>query len=163
MVMKEIILSGDFRCFLDDEDYERLKGVHWGGVNKRGKIYARNEINVGHRGDTKRTYRYMHREIIPVPPGCIIDHVNGNSLDNRRCNLRPCSRVENMANQKKRKDNTSGYKGVWKDGKRWRAEIWKAGQRYKLGSFSTLSEAVAVYDAKAKELNGAFAFLNHLL
>lgn len=145
---------------VDDDDYARLAAVHWYPVSHRGRWYARNETGTGARGHTRRTYRYMHKEIIDIPPGKIIDHKNGDSLDNRKENLRACTRLQNMANQKLSKRNTSGYKGVRKEWNRWTATIYKQGIRYKIGAFETAEEAARAYDAKAKELSGEFAFLN---
>ena len=159
-MVEEILMSGGLRCLVDDEDFERLAAVHWYPVWKRGKCYARNETAKGPRGKTVRVYRYMHREIIAAPPGFWHDHINGNSLDNRRANIRPCTRLQNMANQKRSTRNTSGFKGVWRDGNTWRAAIYRDKIKYKIGAFDTAEEAARAYDAKAKELNGEFANLN---
>lgn len=160
-MVKEIVMTGGLRCLVDDEDYERLAVVHWYPVWKRGKCYARHEDSKGPRGNIVRTYRYMHREIKPAGIGLMCDHKNGNTLDNRRENIRPCTRLQNMANQKKCSRNTSGYKGVTKRGdERWLAVIYHANISYNLGRYDTAEEAARAYDAKAKELNGEFAFLN---
>lgn len=64
-------------------------------------------------GRTKQEKKYLHRMIIDVPPGMDIDHINMNRLDNRRCNLRACSRSENMANNRKRGITKSPTPGKW--------------------------------------------------
>jgi hypothetical protein len=87
-----------------------------------------------------------------------VDHINGNRLDNRRCNLRVCTARENRRNAKKRKDNTSGYKGVIRvrrpDGRdEWRAVL-------AVGGFVSAEEAAHVYDTMAGVIYGEYALLN---
>lgn len=76
-----------------------------------------------------------------------IDHINGVKTDNRICNLRSCTKSENCRNSKRRKHNTSGYKGVcWrKDAKRWVAKINVNCKRLHLGYFDTAAEAYIAY------------------
>src|SRR3954471_10677466 len=57
----------------------------------------------------------MHREILGAPVGAQVDHKNRNKLDNRRCNLRIATSSENIVNSSLRKDNTTGYRGVYWD------------------------------------------------
>lgn len=92
-------------------------------------------------------------------PKCHIDHVNGITHDNRLCNLREASRSQNLANSCRRRDNTSGFKGVASSpikGK-WMAYINKDGVRFYLGSYPTRESAHAAYRLKATELFGRFA------
>lgn len=93
------------------------------------------------------------------PAGLDIDHVNGSGLDNRRANLRACTRSENNANRHRAQSKTSRVKGVHleKQTGRWRAEIHWQGRRYTLGRFAALEDAAEAYRAKAEELFGAFA------
>ena len=104
----------------------------------------------------------MHRFIMKPKSNEYVDHINGDKLDNRKENLRICTKKENQRNQKVRKDNTSGYKGVaLMAGKYWRAYITSGGSRQKhLGNFKTKEEAARAYDEKAKEYFGEFARLN---
>ena len=90
--------------------------------------------------------------------GVSVDHRNGDGLDNRRSNLRPCSHSQNMCSQKKNITNKSGFKGVnfCKQQKRWRADITSQGKRYNLGRYDTKEEAKKAYDKKAKKLFGSF-------
>lgn len=91
-------------------------------------------------------------------PRNVIDHANRIESDNRFINLREATQLQNLGNSEKRKHNKSGYKGVhWdKIQKRWRAEI----AHIKLGSFSTVEEAAAVYAKAAKIRYGEFAHTN---
>jgi len=110
----------------------------------------------------------MHRLITNAKPGEIIDHINRNSLDNRKCNLRKCSNSQNQWNTVKQKNNKSGFKGVYwnKEKEKWQAQISfgkdAVGKQvtFYLGRFDNVLEAAAAYDKKAKELHGKFARLN---
>ena len=76
-------------------------------------------------------------------PKNYIDHINGNSADNRICNLRDVTHSVNMMNTRLRVDNRTGAVGVQRRGKRWIAQIKAFGSQQNLGSFETKSEAVA--------------------
>jgi len=104
----------------------------------------------------------LHRLIVGAPVGEVVDHINGDTLDNRRSNLRVCSRAENLWNAGKRRHNTSGFKGVCFDKRdgRWYARIRAVGRVHDLGRYKTAEEAAMAYDAKAAELHGPFARLN---
>lgn len=107
----------------------------------------------------------MHRELIEVPEGFVIDHKNGDTLDNRKSNLRACKQSENAKNQtKKRSDNTSGYKGVtwWKRDGNWKAQLYVDGKNINLGYFDCKHEAAMMYNFWAKDIFGEFASLNKL-
>lgn len=88
-----------------------------------------------------------------------IDHVNGNSTDDRLCNLREATRTQNMANKRMHKNNRSGIKGVFWDTqrKKWRAQVRKDRKNHYAGHFTDKYEAGAAYLAKARELHGNFA------
>lgn len=86
-----------------------------------------------------------------------MDHENGCKVVNRLDNLRPATMSQNKANAPKPKNNTSGFKGVTKSKKRWRAQITFQGKVYYLGNFKSKVEAHSAYLAKARELFGEFA------
>jgi len=92
-------------------------------------------------------------------PG-IIDHINGNSLDNRIENLRECTHAENLRNRGKTSINTTGYKGVYNRNGRFRSIIGINGKSIKLGTFDTAIEAAKKYDLEAIKLHGEFANTN---
>lgn len=92
------------------------------------------------------------------PPG-VVDHVNGDGMDNRWCNLRLATRSQNQANSKRPKSNRSGIKGVWWDRRRnrWIASISVKNRNTRIGAFHTAEEAAAAYQAEATRLFGDFA------
>lgn len=92
------------------------------------------------------------------PEGLVVDHINGNKLDNRRSNLRICTQSQNLNGR----NTNKGYIGVSWDKFRgkWKANIGKDYQKIFLGRFDTAEEAARVYDEKAVELFGEFARLN---
>jgi hypothetical protein len=87
-----------------------------------------------------------------------VDHINGNPLDNRRCNLRVCTNQENIRNSGLFSSNTSGYRGVgfFKPHGLWRATIKVDGVVRHLGYFRTAPEASVVREAAARRLYGEF-------
>lgn len=118
-------------------------------------------------GKAKEEY-YFHRLIMEFPKGFDIDHINRNKLDNRRTNLRLCSRGENNMNKSKALGLTSKYRGVSYRPKSnsknpWVAYISKKGVRYELGYFKDENSAALAYNEKAKELWKDFAFQNEII
>jgi hypothetical protein len=92
-------------------------------------------------------------------PKLHLDHINGDSTDNRIVNLRECTHQQNHGNRKKQA-NLSGFKGVSKKDNKWQARVCFNFKRHYLGLFNTAEEAAKAYDEKAKELHGEFARLN---
>ena len=93
--------------------------------------------------------------------GEMVDHINGNGMDNRRNNLRLATDQQNQANEKLSRNNTSGYKGVNYD-KRNPYRPWKASLTFNykqifLGNFATAEEAYQAYCEGAKRYFGEFA------
>ncbi len=101
----------------------------------------------------------MHRQIMHPPHGLEIDHKNNNGLDNRKCNLRFCTRSQNMANSRGHRRRRSSFKGVsfHKQFRKWRAIITQNKKNLHLGFFRSQVRAAKAYDDKAKELFGEFA------
>lgn len=118
-----------------------------------GRIVRSSRTKSGH------TTVYMHRQIMNAPDGAQVDHINGNSLDNRRENLRFATNSENRANAAKH-SGRSQYKGVTRDHDRWRARIVKDRRVTNIGTFSSEVEAALAYDARARVMFGPFARVN---
>ena len=143
-------------ALVDDEDFDRLvDGPSWYAETRDLQTYARRDVSLG---GGRRRRDYMHRVILPGHR--LVDHVNGDGLDNRRANIRAASAADNVHNTRLRRDSVSGIKGVaLRDGK-WAARIRHDGSTRHLGRFMTLEEAGRAYDRAARELFGEFAALN---
>ena len=153
--MKEILLTQGYVAIVDDEDAERISRFKWHiTINK-----SKNSHHVYAEATPKYRYRIsMHRLIAGAGVGNEVDHINGNTLDNRRNNLRLCTRSQNNGNQRKTR-GSSRYKGVCFDKQtgRWRAQIAHNGKRMKIGRFDIEEAAARAYRMKARELFGEFA------
>ncbi len=152
--MKEIPLTSGGYAIVDDADFPMLSKFSW--MNSNG--YA---VNVTQK-DNKRTRTRMHRLILGDRVKKYTDHINGNKLDNRRVNLRPCTNAENMRNIPPKKQNTSGYKGVtWQnDCSRWKAQIKVNYKNIHIGIFKIKKDAAIAYNEAALKHFGQFAWLN---
>lgn len=158
--MKYIQLSQNQQAIVDKEDFEWLNQKRWyaKGPDSHPEAYRA----IWEKG--KQTNILMHREILNAPDGVEVDHVNRNSLDNRRSNLRLCSHSENGMNRKLQSNSTSGFKGVsWKaDKRKWRASIKKDGRQKHLGYFTDITQAARAYNVAAEQLFGEFAVYNQI-
>ncbi len=124
----------------DLEDWKKLKGFTW----LKGKMgYAITQNVVGNEGNRKRNTRKFHIEILGKKKGYVIDHINRNPLDNRKCNLRFITQHANTTNQGIRINNTSGIKGVCKrkDTGKWSAKITIDRKTVSLGCYNTKEDA----------------------
>lgn len=162
----EIQLTQGQVALIDEIDSD-LAEVKWYALcHKHNHSYyaSRNLYLANGKRQGERLHRVILARIVgrPLKHGEDCDHINRNSLDNRRCNLRVATRSENCSNKAARVDNKIGYKGVHfhTKTKRWRASITKYGKRVSLGLFTTPEEAARAYDTAARELHGDFAFLN---
>ena len=163
--MREIPLTQGQVALVDDEDYEWLSQWKWCSTNNgNGNIYAIRHLS-GKYPLPKQITLKMHVAIWehhndPVPEGYTVDHIDRNELNDQRLNLRLATRTQQMQNQGVRKNNTSGYIGVSKLGKKYSAHIRANNVKIFLGSFTDPAEAARVRDAAAIEHYGEFAVLN---
>lgn len=150
-----IELSRGYYTIVDLIDYERLRGYAWfTSFDSKGKVYARRK-GIRSDGEYKRRDIYLHREITGIlkEPGLVVDHDNGNSLDNRRKNLLVCQPTRNARNNEA-VYGVVGYRGVceWRssrDVKKYQAQMrigMEEGESGYLGIFKTAIEAAKAYD-----------------
>jgi len=139
---------------VDDADYPAISVHSWALARKRDKLYAVARING--RGV------YLHRLIMGAPMFRVVDHIDGDGLNNRRSNLRICTRSQNMGNSRAHRDRSGEFKGVYyeRDSGRYVAQICCRHRRTKIGRFPTPLDAARAYDAAAREAFGEFAKTN---
>ena len=132
-----------YSFLFDKDDYDLIKDYYW-YVNTKGYVVSSKSRN------NKGGLLMMHRLIMGKPQGYMIDHINRNRNDNRRCNLRLADAKLNSQNRNLGKNNKSGYLGVFREGNKWRVEICN---RY-VGAYDTYEEAVEARRKAELELWG---------
>ena len=143
-----IINIAGYEVVIDDEDFEKISSFQWHKRSVYKYIYFC-------RGQGLRKI-LLHRFIMNAPKDKIVDHINTNTLDNRKCNLRLCTRTENSRNRKTNNTNVSGYKGVSKHRGKWQAQIEIDKKPLYLGLFSTPEEAHKAYCEASKKYHKEF-------
>jgi hypothetical protein len=149
--IRRIALGRGLFAIIDAADYEKLSKYRWRAYRTGRQIYAVCQ----NRGKIV----YMHRMLLRPRKGDIVDHIDGNGLNNRRCNLRVCTYAQNQANARPR-GGASQFIGVTRQRDRWQAAITCQGKCHYLGLFDDEVEAARARDRKAHELHGEFAYLN---
>lgn len=159
----EVTLSKGMVAIIDDEDADRVLTHKW-SVSSRGKkklYYAYRTVSVGE----KQTAVYMHRFLLGLVAGdgLVADHIDGDTLNNRKSNLRVATSAQNGWNRSKM-SAVNKYKGISliKETGLWDARIHANNQRYYLGHFKTEEEAALAYNEAACRLHGEFARLNEV-
>lgn len=157
--------AGRYVAIVDEVDGD-LTSMSWyvKNPNKHTAQYAMNR-SVRPNSNGRKTNIYMHREVLErkigreLQAGEVVDHINGDGLDNRRGNLRVATVSQNSCNQRRqRRNTTSKYKGVayYKRDNNWESYIKHHGKKYSLGRYKTEVEAYQAYVTKARELFGEF-------
>jgi hypothetical protein len=142
---------------VDADGYARHSAYKWFARKPKpnGKLYVVRQARID-----GRYYRFaMHREVLSLPwkGKEFVDHINHDTFDNRKCNLRRASAQQNQMNKQISPKNKSGYKGVVKLGNMWGAYIKHNRKSMYLGRFSTPELAHAAYYAAAVKFFGEFA------
>lgn len=158
--MMKIPLTQSKFALVDDEDYEWLSQWKWCPHKNGHATYAHRNLKIGdHWGVI-----LMHREIMKLQPGdgIIIDHIDRNSLNNQKSNLRVSNKSQNAINSRLNCNNSSGYRGVFldrRDGK-WYSQIRVNYKKIHGGRFEDKVSAALSYDKLAIKHYGKDAFLN---
>ncbi len=154
LIMKEIILTRGLKTVVDDATFENQSGHKWHAENGGGSFYAARKP--GAKNGFRKTV-YLHREVVCAPIGFEVDHINGNTLDNRISNLRVCTRSQNAKNRKLSRNSSTGLKGVSQRGLKFRSRIWIGGKGICLGTFESASDASKAYQDASLFFFGDFA------
>ncbi len=153
--MKEIPLTQGKFAIVDDEDFERVNQFKWHAIWDRFNWYActyKQELN----GEKKQTR--MHQFLIPGRG--LLDHRNGNGLDNQKHNLRPATNAQNLRSRKKSLGTSSRFKGVCRVKNKWLSKICFQYHDFFLGYYDREEDAAISYNHAALAFFGEFARLN---
>jgi hypothetical protein len=136
-----------FHAVVDETDRD-LASARWWNMNGYAVRRDAGSVTRLHRVVAERALGHL---------GAEVDHIDGDTLNNRRSNLRLANRSQQTANS--RRHTSTGHRGIaWDaDRQRWRPEVWKDGKRYRLGRYRTLEEAVAARTRGALRIHGEFA------
>ncbi len=153
-----IPLSRGMFSIVDADDYEKLVQYRWSTTSSNGKYYAHSRIKRSEQCSSRKLV-VMHRIIMGVDVGSskvYVDHINGDTLDNRKANLRLCRPGENSKNLSKTWSKT-GMRGVTKtpSGK-WRVRIRNNYELIEVGSFDTERDASIAYCFASRMLHGKY-------
>jgi hypothetical protein len=160
--MATINLNG-CEVIVDDEDFTRVSELTW-HVEKRsaekGNFYFRHTFNKTKEGKRQVWSVMLHRFVLGLleDDGFVVDHIDRNTLNNSKSNLRRCSKGENNRNVAMRKTNTSGYKGVtwYKSRSKWMAQIKVNKKHITLGYFDNPQKAHEAYCEASAKYHGEF-------
>lgn len=158
--MSEVPLTQGYVALVDDEDFEELNRWKWQAHLASHGVYAKRSVTLT---GGRKTNIFMHRQILGLTDSTSLfgDHINGDTLDNRRSNLREATPRQSVWNRSKYKNSASSYKGVQWNGASWTAKIKdNDGAAIFLGAFDKEEDAAKAYDYHALRLRGNYARLN---
>jgi len=143
------------KTMLVDPDTLSTHGDRGWYINRQGYVTK----DFGGRKNRRRLK--LHRLVVSASPGDVVDHINGNKLDNRTSNLRICTKTQNTWNRKKQ-SGSSRYKGVtwYKPLSKWMAQIQVNRKHLNLGYYESEEAAAKAYDDAALKLYGEYAWVN---
>lgn len=152
--MKQIKFPKNRYALVDDRDYLKILKYKW-HIDGRGYV-MRNRLTKDDGSPIQ-----LHRLILNPSQDKQVDHINGDRLDNRRDNLRVCSKSQNMCNRGPQKNNTSGFKGIYYDkfAEKWRAKANFNGKVYSIARSKSKDKVIRAYNRLISKIQGEFAKL----
>lgn len=160
----QVPVNGDYIVLIDEEDADSVLRLKW-EVSKTSRAVG-GFVHFAVRSRVRVNGRYVRKSLgtflMNPGPGFEVDHKNGNSLDNRRENLRLATRSQNIANTRKSTSSKSPFKGIYfhKAKQRWHASAKFQGKPIHIGYFDSAVDAAIAYDNCARLIHGEFARLN---
>lgn len=152
----QVPLTRGYVALIDAADADEVLAHRWSAHQSNANVYARRQVRV----EGRMAYIWLHRFLMQAPGNMQVDHINLDSLDCRRANMRLATQAQNSQNQRKRKTSAAPYKGVTFADGRYCVRIQYDGTRKYLGRFGNAEDAARAYDAVAREQFGEFARLN---
>ena len=143
------------KALIDVEDIDKVKDIKWHRSELQRNTYYCTSNN--------KEWKRLHRLILNIKdPNILVDHINHNGLDNRKCNLRICNNQQNLCNSQIPKNNKSGYKGIYwaKDKNKWAVQVTINNKTKYIGRYKKLEDAIEARNKAAKKYYGEFAFEN---
>lgn len=153
--MRKVILTHELIAFVDDADFAEVSKFRWYGVKERNGLNAITNVKVNGKWTTKR----MHNLLMKPSRGMVVDHINHDTLDNRRKNLRICTKQQNRFNSKPVYEHKGvslhTTKGKWPY---WRVRFTVGGKKIEGGLFKNKEEAIRIAQSLYKQHHGEFAY-----
>ena len=162
--MKELCIKNNFNVIVDDEDFKKISSIKWHLIKAGRCIYAYHDVKkyeivtckkikktqvqkkINKNGICKK-YVYerevipMHWMILEYNGKLVIDHINGNGLDNRKCNLRIVTQQKNLQNRRLNLNSKTGIKNIYKQGGKYVIEITRDKKMYRKKGFKSIKSA----------------------
>lgn len=137
--------------YFDLEDYDKIKGYCWSTIGRK----SNNHISICCKNKNKTLY--LHRVILDIENDLVVDHINRNTFDNRKENLRIYTKHQNLKNQSKPRNSNCDFMGVSFEKGKYCARIGYNKKKIHLGSFDNLEDAIIARLKAEKEYFGEFA------
>lgn len=156
--MRHTITSGKTNetILIDDEDLPLVRSIDkWNIIRQTRDGYT----NTYFRNRKDGKYIYLHRLILGVDSSLYVDHINGNTLDNRKNNLRPVTRAQNQMNKRTSITHPTGHRGVVKShtSEKYNIRVSADGVLWAAYGFDTIDAAIAARDRLARHIHGEYS------
>jgi len=150
-------LTQGFTAIIDIDDYAEISKFNWHFQESGGVGYAARQATVDERPTKQRQFIWMHHVIIGKHETMVVDHINGNGVDNRKSNLRHATCSQNQLNRKITSVGKSGFRGVYPHDGKWQSRLKINGKSHHLGTFETVELAAKAYISASIEMAGEYS------